>query len=172
MRQIAERAGLALGGIYNHFASKDDIFQTLIIDKHPYAQIVPLVEKAPGDTAEEFIRNAVNLVIENLGHRPDFIKLMFIEIVEFNGKHFSAMLNVILPRVLPVLMRMQALEHGVRKIPPLLFARSFFAMIMSYYMTEMLMSDATPPEMRDNALNGFVEIFLHGVIEPVMPADS
>ena len=30
MRQIAEQAGLALGGIYNHFKSKDDIFQGII----------------------------------------------------------------------------------------------------------------------------------------------
>ena len=27
MRQIAKRAELALGGIYNHFASKDEIFE-------------------------------------------------------------------------------------------------------------------------------------------------
>jgi hypothetical protein len=36
MRQIAERADLALGGIYNHFASKEDIFEAIIMDKHPY----------------------------------------------------------------------------------------------------------------------------------------
>ncbi|NWG35568.1 MAG: helix-turn-helix transcriptional regulator, partial [Chloroflexi bacterium] len=42
MRQIAERAGLALGGIYNHFASKDEIFEAIIIDQHPYRKILPL----------------------------------------------------------------------------------------------------------------------------------
>ena len=41
MRQIADQAGLALGGIYNHFASKDEIFQGIIIDKHPYKKILP-----------------------------------------------------------------------------------------------------------------------------------
>ena len=33
MRQIAEHAGLALGGIYNHFASKEELFEATIIDK-------------------------------------------------------------------------------------------------------------------------------------------
>ncbi len=36
MRQIAEQAGLALGGIYNHFSSKEELFEAIIIDKHPY----------------------------------------------------------------------------------------------------------------------------------------
>ncbi|MCE7861481.1 MAG: TetR/AcrR family transcriptional regulator, partial [Chloroflexi bacterium CFX2] len=30
MRQIADRAGLALGGIYNHFASKEEIFEAIV----------------------------------------------------------------------------------------------------------------------------------------------
>ena len=35
MRQIAEHANMALGGIYNHFKSKDEIFEAIILDKHP-----------------------------------------------------------------------------------------------------------------------------------------
>ena len=32
MRQIAEGAGLALGSIYNHFSSKEDIYKAIILD--------------------------------------------------------------------------------------------------------------------------------------------
>ncbi|MGC8856852.1 MAG: TetR/AcrR family transcriptional regulator, partial [Anaerolineae bacterium] len=41
MRQIAERAGLALGGIYNHFSSKEEIFEAIIVDRHPYKRVLP-----------------------------------------------------------------------------------------------------------------------------------
>ena len=58
MRQIAERADLALGGIYNHFASKEDIFAAIIVDKHPYRKVLPIVLAAQGETVEEFFRNA------------------------------------------------------------------------------------------------------------------
>ncbi|HNK63716.1 MAG TPA: helix-turn-helix domain-containing protein, partial [Anaerolineales bacterium] len=40
MRQIADRADLALGGIYNHFKSKDEIFEAVIVDKHPYKKLL------------------------------------------------------------------------------------------------------------------------------------
>src|SRR5215217_9712840 len=76
MRQIADRAELALGGIYNHFSSKDEIFEAIIIDQHPYKRILPLILAAEGNTAEEFFGNAFRIVISELGNEPEFINLM------------------------------------------------------------------------------------------------
>src|SRR5512143_1780618 len=67
MRQIADHAGLALGGIYNHFSSKEEIFEAIIIDQHPYKKILPLVLAVEGDTAEEFFGSAFRIVVEELG---------------------------------------------------------------------------------------------------------
>ena len=98
MRQIAERAGLALGGIYNHFSSKEEIFEGIIVDKHPYKKILPLILEAQGDTAEDFLKNAMHIVLTELGREPYYIKLMMIEFVEFNGGHGAAMLKEVAPR--------------------------------------------------------------------------
>jgi AcrR family transcriptional regulator len=167
MRQIAERAGLALGGIYNHFASKDEIFQALVIAKHPYLQIFPVLQRAPGNTTEEFIRNAAHLLQQELGQNPDFIKLMFIEIVEFNGKHIPKMLETILPLALPMIQRFTTPENDVREdivLPKLL--RVFIGNILAYYLTEFLMSDVSVPAgIRDVTLEDFLEIFMHGILE-------
>ncbi|MBK9007275.1 MAG: TetR/AcrR family transcriptional regulator [Anaerolineae bacterium] len=56
MRQIADAVGLALGGIYNHFSSKEEIFEGIIIDKHPYKQILPAVLAAEGTPPKTFTR--------------------------------------------------------------------------------------------------------------------
>jgi AcrR family transcriptional regulator len=165
MRQIAERAGLALGGIYNHFSSKDEIFQELIIDKHPYVQIFPVLRNVPGDTAKEFLTNAASIIQAELGHRPDFMKLMFIEIVEFNGKHFPKLLEVVLPQALPLLQRFSAPGSGVRPIPIPVILRTFLGNIVSYYITALLMSDPSlPAEMREVQLEDFMEIYMHGIL--------
>jgi len=66
MRQIAERTELALGGIYNHFSSKEEIFQAIILDKHPYKKVFPAIIAAEGDTVEEFLHNAAHIVIKEL----------------------------------------------------------------------------------------------------------
>jgi len=166
MRQIAESAGLALGGIYNHFASKDEIFQELVITKHPYVQIFPLLHAVPGDTAEEFLTNAARIIETEMGQRADFMKLMFIELVEFNGRHFAKVVGAILPLAMSILQRFSDPNSGVRPIPPLLIVRTFLGNIIAFYVTGLLMSDpSVPAELRDVRLSDFIDIYLHGILK-------
>jgi AcrR family transcriptional regulator len=162
MRQIAEKSGLALGGIYNHFASKEAIFSELIIDRHPYQQILPILLKTPTDDIESFVRTAARAMVHELGKRPDFIKLMLIEMVEFNGRNMPNMLNKVLPQVLPLIGKFD--KKFLRSIPPFVFFRAFLGLFFSYYMTELLLTNTPSAMMSTNALDHFVEIFLHGVL--------
>jgi AcrR family transcriptional regulator len=166
MRQIAKRAGLALGGIYNHFSSKDEIFEAIIIDQHPYKKILPLILAAKGDTAEEFFRNAFQIVINELGKQPEFINLMFIELVEFKGKHGAVMLREIAPRVLPIFEKAIRNMKGLRVTHPALLMRAFFGMIISYFSTEMVISNSVISKlMPTNAADAYADIFLHGILK-------
>ena len=166
MRQIAERAGLALGGIYNHYKSKEEIFRTIILERHPYKQILPLVLKAKGRTPEEFFRNAAYTALGELGHAPDFLKLMFIEAVEFNGKHISLIMREILPEVMPVFEELAARRKSLRQIGPALLIRSFIAMFFSYYLSEMFIQGSSlTKDMPKNSFDVFVDIYLHGILK-------
>lgn len=166
MRQIAEHAGLALGGIYNHFSSKDEIFQAIIVDQHPYKKILPLILAAKGDTAEEFLGNAFRIVIQELGKEPEFINLMFIELVEFRGRHGSIMLREIGPKVLPVFEKVVKTRKDLRITHPALLMRSFFGMIISYFITEMVISNSIIKKMMPkNATDAYADIYLHGVLK-------
>jgi len=166
MRQIAERAELALGGIYNHFSSKDEIFQGIIIDKHPYKQILPAILAAQGETVEEFFRNAFHIVISELGKRPEFINLMFIELVEFKGRHGAVLLHEIAPKILPVFERLVKSRKNLRVTNPAVLMRTFFGMIISYLITEMIISDSVISKlMPKNVADIYADIFLHGILK-------
>jgi AcrR family transcriptional regulator len=166
MRQIADQAGLALGGIYNHFSSKDEIFAAIIIDKHPYKKILPLIVAVEGETADEFFRNAFQIVIEELGKQPEFINLMFIELVEFKGKHGASMLGEIAPQVLPVFEKMIKARKDLRVTHPAILMRSFFGMIISYFITEMVISNSVISKLLPkNSSDVYIDIFLHGILK-------
>jgi AcrR family transcriptional regulator len=166
MRQIAERAGLALGGFYNHFASKDELFEAIIVDKHPYKRILPLVMETPGETAEEFLRNAFKVTVTELGKNPIYMKLMLIEMVEFNGKHGAGMLKEIAPKVLPMFEQMLKVRKGLRISNPALFLRSFFGMIISYFITEMVTANSVISKlMPKDSADVYIDIYLHGVLK-------
>ncbi len=168
MRQIAERAGLAVGGIYNHFPSKDELFEAIIVDKHPYNRILPLIMETPGETAEEFLRSAFKVTVAELDKNPVYMKLMMIEMVEFNGRHGAGMLKEIAPKVLPMFERMLKVRKGLRISNPALFLRSFFGMIISYFLTEMITANSVISKfMPKDAADVYIDIYLHGVLKPV-----
>ncbi len=166
MRQIAERSGVALGGIYNHFPNKEAIFSEIIIAKHPFNQVLPLLKAASGDTVEEFVSNAAKSMVAELGRRPDFIKLMFVELVEFEGRNLPRVFSFVFPQIQPLLGRFRSRQGELRNIDPLILFRAFLGLFFSYYMTEFLLAGTPVALLQKNALDHFVDIFLHGVLAP------
>jgi len=166
MRQIAEHAGLALGGIYNHFKSKDEIFEAIVVDKHPYKKIMPLILNAQGETAEEFLRNAALISLDEIKKEPDFINLMFIELVEFRGQHGHLIVLEVAPKVLPIFEKLVKARKELRVTNPAVLARSFFGLVVSYMVTEIIMGDSYFRKLLpSNPTEAYVDIFLHGVIK-------
>jgi AcrR family transcriptional regulator len=166
MRQIAKQAKVALGGIYNHFPNKEDIFSAIIIARHPYRQILPLVLAAEGETAEDLIRNAAKALVTELGNRPELLKLIFIELVEFNGKHVSSLIGEIAPKLIPMFEKMIHVRKNLRKIPPPVIVRSFLGMFFSFYITELFIKDSIVAQlMPKNSFDLFVDIYLHGILK-------
>lgn len=166
MRQIAQQAGLALGGIYNHFDSKEQIFDCVLFEKHPYRQILEILRAAPGETAEEFIRNAASAVVKELGARPEFLKLVFIELSEFKGKHAPHLFRAIFPQFLPLAQRFISASTQVRDDLPLqgvLF--SFMGMFFSNYLTASVAGSGVIPTSDRDAMQVYLEIFLHGILK-------
>lgn len=165
MRQIAERAGLAVGGIYNHFPNKEAIFAELILDRHPYQQVLPILRETSAEDPEIFVRTAAQAMVAELGRRPDFIKLMFIEIVEFNGRNMPKAMKHILPEILPIIQKFSAPQGLLRDIPPAVLFRAFLGLFFSYYMTELMIAGTPFAVTQPQALDHFVEIFLHGILK-------
>lgn len=168
MRQIAERAGLALGGIYNHFKSKEEIFEAIIFDKHPYKRLLPIILEAEGESIDEFVRNAARIVIQDLSSQRYYIKLMLIEIAEFNGAHGAKFINELAPKILPVFERIVKERKNLRVTQPVLLMRSFIGMVLSYMLTSIIVSNSMLEKlMPKNAVDGYLDLYLYGILKPV-----
>jgi hypothetical protein len=120
----------------------------------------------PGETAEEFLRNAFKVTVTELSKKPVYIKLMMIEMVEFNGRHGAGMLKEIAPKVLPVFEQMLKVRKGLRITNPAMFLRSFFGMIISYFITEMVVANSVISKlMPKDATDTYIDIYLHGILK-------
>ncbi len=164
MRQIAQEAGIAVGGIYNHFASKDEIFVAALETYHPYHDILPVLEIAQGETVTDFVRDAAASMVSALEKRPDFLNLMFIEIVEFKNQHIPHLFEAFYPKVGTLIQHFAEKQGPLRPIPTPMVIRAFLGLFLSYYMTEMMMGEQFPSEIKENTLEYFVDIYLHGIL--------
>jgi AcrR family transcriptional regulator len=164
MRQIAQQAGIALGGIYNHFSSKDEIFQAVFIENHPFFEMLPTIEAAQGDTVEAFVRDAANKMVAIICDRPDFLNLMFIELVEFKSAHVRDLFAITFPRGLKIAQRLTTVEGTLRNIPIPILLRSFISLFFSYYLADVILGEIAPPEFSEDAMDYYVDIFLHGIL--------
>lgn len=164
MREIADEAGLALGGIYNHFANKEEIFVAVLAARNPYLKIFPALQAAQGETVEALVRDAATRMIKALGESRGMMGLMFVEQIEFNGQHIHQIIEVYYPAMKEFIQRFSAVRGPLRPIPPLVLLRSFIGLFFSYYMTEMLIVERLPARAQQNVFDYFVEIYLHGVL--------
>lgn len=164
MRQIAEKAGLALGSIYNHFSSKEEVFVAVLQERHPIFQIIPLLDWTEGETVEAFARNTAHTLIDEIGHHPEFLNLFLIEIVEFKAAHVPIVFEKMFPMIQQLAQHLSHLQGNVREIPEFVLVRAFLGMIFSYFITELLLNRTLFAETQTNALDHFVDIFLHGIL--------
>ena len=170
MRQIARRAGIALGGLYNHFPNKEAVFEAVFLAYHPYQQVLPYIQQAQGGTIEDWVRDALTRMDAAVRGRPDFLNLMFIEFVEFKSVHTQQLINTLLPTGLHIAQRLSLTEpEKMRPIPPPVLMRSFLGIFLAYFLTEIIFATANPPEFHQNALQDFVDIYLHGILIPASP---
>jgi AcrR family transcriptional regulator len=167
MRQIAARADIALGGLYNHFPSKEAVFEAVLERYHPYREVMPAMLQARGDTVEEVLRSAAEEMVAAIKRRPKFLNLMFIEIVEFNSLHIQELFSRIFPTAVQIAQRFQNIEADrMRSISSAMLIRSFLGLFFSFFITEYVFSPKAPPEFSENGLETMLDIYLHGLLKP------
>lgn len=165
MRQIAQLAQVALGGVYNHFSSKEEVFRTVFLDYHPFRQILPVLQNTPGDSVEAFVRNAITHTVEIMLERTDFLNLMFIELVEFKSIHTQQLFKEIYPQGLAIAQHLADMENGaIRAVPSPILVRTLVGTIMGYYISELILADKMPEASRQDALAYYIDTLLHGIL--------
>jgi AcrR family transcriptional regulator len=165
MRQIAQEAGIAVSGIYNHFASKEDIFVAVVLKYHPVHSILPVMKSAQGETIEAFVRDGAARMVKEFGEHQEFLNLVFIELVEFKGSHLPRLFETIFPQVVGFVQQFIQGREELRPIPTAILVRAFIGLFFSYVMTDLMMGNPSRGDTQGEAFEQFTNIFLHGILK-------
>ena len=165
MRQIAQKSGLALGGIYNHFDSKEAIFKAVIVAHHPFVTVVPKLEHLEDSSTEELMRKAARLFVQEMEQQSGLFNLMFIELIELDGRHMPELVEIVLPSVLRFQQNVAASHQGsIRAQAPVTFFRSFIGTVVAYYVMNELLAGTAVMQLDSLSIDDMMDIYLHGLI--------
>jgi hypothetical protein len=119
---VAQEADLALGGIYNHFDSKEAIFKAVIVTYHPFLTVVPKLEHLQDKSTTDLLYNAARLFVQEMEQQRGLFNLMFIELIELDGRHMPELVNAVLPSMLRFQQRVMAdHQESIRAQTPVTF---------------------------------------------------
>ncbi|HNK62638.1 MAG TPA: hypothetical protein PLE14_01210, partial [Anaerolineales bacterium] len=72
----------------------------------------------------------------------------------------------IAPRLLPVFERIIKTRKNLRITNPAMLMRSFIGMVVSFMITEMLISNSILSKvMPKNPIDAYVDVYMHGIIK-------
>jgi len=164
MRQIAKESGMALGSLYNHFADKDALFSAVFEAYNPYPTLLLTLENSQGESAADLVRTAARRLVNALSARPDLVKLVFIDVVEFQGEHLRQAYPAVAPGMLNFVRRLRKDPSAVQPLSDDALLRAFFGLFYTFHMNEMLLGKPVDEESQSAALQELIEIYLDGIL--------
>jgi AcrR family transcriptional regulator len=164
MRQIAEAANLTPASIYNHYQNKEQIFRQVLLAHHPYHQILPILESADGEDAESILRGVANRVYKVIRKQKGLLHIMFIELVEFEGKHFGEIFRSVSPRIFAFLGKLKSKKGQLRKIPETNIMLTMIGLVMSQWILEAMFLKSIRLPFSDKHFEHALDIYMHGIL--------
>ncbi|HYG82267.1 MAG TPA: TetR/AcrR family transcriptional regulator [Pyrinomonadaceae bacterium] len=172
MREIASRAQTSLGNLYNYYRTKEAILESIIaryqkvIDARLQGVFAEVEEPLDPETLKRFGHAIRGLV----GEHHDFWLLMYIDVLEFENRHFRRMFQGLSGKLrkqfapqFAELKRRGAITPGV---DPAVGFTAIYMQFFNYFLVEKLFGGDNHFGMTDDeVVNSLSRIFCYGILE-------
>lgn len=171
MRDIAKTADVSLGNLYNYYKTKEDIFESII---NRYLIIIDqklreIFESIDEPLEPESLRDFGGQVGELVNQHHDFWLLMYIDVLEFQNRHFRKMFDGLAERFRRTFSEKfdEAEKRGDLRagIDPAIGFTAAYMQFFNYFLVEKLFGGNAHLGLTDEqALNYLTKIFSYGVL--------
>jgi len=145
---IADEAGVAYGLVYHYFSSKDEVLDTLFLDRWNVLLDVIRETDSTDDSARDKLRAIASFIIDSYEHDPDVMKVIIVEVTR------------------------AANSFGRTHLTKIREAYALMAEIVATAQAEGEFRDDVTPQFAALAFYGAIEQVLTGWIFDMLPAED
>jgi AcrR family transcriptional regulator len=167
-RELASAVGVSEPVLYQHFATKRDLYAAIIDSKsHDVENVVAdLASYLEADDDRAFFRHLADMILDFHESDPAYLRLLLFSALErhelsdlFAERHSCAFVQQVVHYI------ERRIEQGaIRPLNPVLIATSFLGMVAQHGMNRMLSTDKRFPLDREELVEGMVDIFMKGIV--------
>jgi AcrR family transcriptional regulator len=171
MRDIAGGAEVSLGNLYNYYETKEAIFESLI---NGYVTVIDdklrsIFSEIDEPLEPESLRRLGELVGRLVNEHSDFWLLMYIDVLEFQNRHFRKMFDGIIGRFRKIFNDKfkEAEDRGDLRtgVDAALAFTAAYMQFFNYFLVEKLFGGNRHLGLSDDqALNYITKIFAYGTL--------
>jgi len=171
MRDIAKRANVSLGNVYNYFETKEAIFESIILRYQIVIdeKIKNILDEIDEPLDPKDMRKLGERLGELVDEHQDFWLLMYIDVLEFENSHFRKMFNGLAERFRRLFEEKSAsaIERGDLRsgVDPAVGFTVAYMQFFNYFLVEKLFGGNLHLGLTDDqVLNYLTKIFSYGVL--------
>lgn len=171
MRDIAKDAGVSLGNLYNYYETKDAIFESIV---EKYLEVIDerlreMFASIDEPLEPESLRRLGEMAGELVNNHSDFWLLMYIDVLEFQNRHFRKMFDGLSQRFRKVFGAkfIEAEKRGDLRtgIDAGCVFTAAYMQFFNYFLVEKLFGGNRHLGVSDEqALNSLTKIFAYGTL--------
>ena len=168
---IADEAGVAYGLVYHYFRSKDEILDTLFLERWDVL-LAAIREVDESDlAAREKLRSIATFIVESYRHDPDLMKVIIVEVTRaansFGRRHLGK-ISEAYALIAEIVAKAQADGEFKRDVTPQFAAMAFYGAI-EQVLTGWIF-DLLPSGSQDfpQATNFIIETICGGLEQPAV----
>ena len=169
-RELASNVGVSEPVLYQHFSNKKDLYRA-ILEEQAFVGDRDIPELVPPESPEgdlDYLTRLANGMIDWHTSDPSFIRLLLFsaledhELFEVSEKFYDRYSKLLFSGLSQYFEKRT--QQGVfREVDPVVAAHAFVALVAHYSLHLTIFKKACPDVPREEAVSGFVDIFLEGM---------
>jgi TetR/AcrR family transcriptional regulator, fatty acid metabolism regulator protein len=163
---IADEAGVAYGLVYHYFSSKEEILDTLFLERWDVMLVAISEVDASSRSPREKLQAIAGFIVDSYRHDPELMKVIIVEVTRAAntfGRTHLAKIREAYRQIAGIVARAQAAGVFREQISPEFAALAFYGLIEQVLTGWIFDSDSVGDEELERAKGLIVETICRGL---------